>query len=90
MTKEEATKFIQEYLNVFMTGDLLITIASLEFGTKLSEVSKVLDIPQLPSVLAEKTQPLVDALSAYRAVLQNALKGQLAPVAEEWEEIINE
>jgi hypothetical protein len=86
MTKEEANKAIEEYLAGFLTGDLIITIASAGFPA--SEVGAALGVP-LDDILLEHSKRLINELSAYKAVLQNALKGQLTVPEEKWEEILD-
>jgi len=90
LTHEEAVAEITAYKNSVQLLFLLVATESMKFGIAGAEVEKALSLSEGALARALLEVRLLEVFSAYLTVLENATKGQLAPVTidDEWSDTI--
>jgi hypothetical protein len=90
MTREDAINQVKDYRDVLLGLTGLMAIAGIDFCRSGSEIEKALGVPEGTLAKALNDAVWITVVSNYITVLENAAKGQLTPVVEEWEELLSE
>ncbi len=82
MTKDEAVELIKGHSKDLSMLVMLMSLSGLAFGTQGEEIEAALGLPPATLAKALNETKWMDGFSAYQAVLQNAIDGQLASSVE--------
>lgn len=90
MSKDEAIKTVQQYMNELSALSMMMALAGMEFSRHGAAVEKALGVPEQALAKALNDAIWTTAFSNYLAVLQNAIDGKLVvATAEDWAEVID-
>lgn len=88
MTHDEAVKELNSYKNSVQGLFIFVALETVKFTRVGAEIEDALGIPSGLLALTLADLKITDMFSAYLSALENAAKGQLVPVEDEWADTI--